>query len=77
MDIRTTSILISRLREDADLLKRIIKKEADDARLLLDYEVHKEMSEEIMKVGTDLATAEVLFRKFGRASFGAKKVQVC
>ena len=42
MDIKDTRQLLSRIREDVELARRIIEKETSDARMLIDQEVQRE-----------------------------------
>lgn len=58
--------LLKRMRKDAELLKREVKKEVSGARILIKPEVHQEISKDLLVLGSDLAVAEVLWRQFCR-----------
>jgi hypothetical protein len=76
MDIKDTRQLLSRIREDVELARRIIEKETSDARMLIDQEVQREFADVLLEIGDDIATAEVKWRYFGKVGFGQNKMCV-
>ena len=70
MDIKDTRQLLSRIREDVELARRIIEKETSDARMLIDQETQREFADELLAIGDDIATY------FGKVGFGNNKMAI-
>lgn len=76
MDIKDTRQLLARVKEDADLIRRIIEKETSDARMLIDQEIHREFADSLLSIGNDIELAESKWRYFGKVGFGVNKMAV-
>lgn len=74
MDIKDTSKLVSRIKEDVEFLKCIVGKETSDARLLLDHKIHTSFKDEFEKITSDMSTVEVNWARFGLPNPHAKKM---
>lgn len=76
MDIKDTKQLLSRIREDVNLARKIIEKEVSNARMLIDQDIHREIADELLKIGNDIEVSESKWRYFGLIGFGKKKMAV-
>jgi hypothetical protein len=76
MDIRDTRKLLARMKEDSDMIRRIIEKETSDARMIVEHDVHREIADALLSIGNDIEIAESKWRYFGMVGFGAKKMMV-
>lgn len=69
-------VLLSRIREDMDLARKIIEKEVSNARMLIDQDIHREIADELLAIGNDVEVSESKWRYFGLVGFGRKKMSV-
>lgn len=76
MDIKDTRQLLARMREDADMVRRVIEKETSDARMIIDQDIHREFSDCLLEIGNDIELAESKWRYFGKVGFGQNKMVI-
>lgn len=73
MDKTSFIQILKRMAEDAEMVKVIIRKEAQDGRILVDEETHREVWDWILEIESNMGVADSYWNGLSRMGPSSRK----